>query len=687
MNFSLQFILLTSRLLFCFTIPKKTFFIISTEKIMTTTSTQSDTAESVSTNGASRISTSILFSKTTLTGTLHPDHHLEVVPKHLFRLKSYLVTTPLSGPEDYDLAVVKTGWRYLKRMDSRFDLASQEPSHEDYVSGLRFLRELVNCAVNLYLEECEQAIVRYARDHWKTPPSKVDSITSFEDVLFLVHSTMTEDQESPYWSNWTNLFMVYKELWDENLVNERCARSFVYRYLNELYKTKTCPSRRRNSPNSDINGEFWKNLQDTTRDRKKCAGNEPSQCGFVHRLNVRRTGKYDEMLLKTLRRKRGLVFRIQQQRRGTLPCIHTEKQGRSILWMILKEGSTVESGTKRGRMEASSSENGGSSRKSPKAMTDMIDDVVDHFREQVEGNVSTQLVRELLLGIERKTGIKVEQVMASCWTIPSRIREENINTPVSSITPSQRQESETVEEASSQEEQVSVEFNVDQEQEPPLDLLVDAWGDDNDDDDETEFCHLLGTQLDPIPPQEDESSSQGVEMTNSPATPQPIAPKAPPEERRSSPRKLAGKRLVDDFDADDDVEYDKASYTKVKVATKEDCSACDFVGKGTFFSCNLCSNNHRICFECMRFGNAGCKYEECRHACDGNYHIQTSNKKWMSSNKTKQCSKCSDQVTISKSSPVYYCLHCKLHRLCKKCWLPLTVGSEKKGRTRHNRSI
>ena len=60
------------------------------------------------------------------------------------------------------------------------------------------------------------------------------SITPFDDVLFLVHSTATEDKESPYWANWTNFFMIYKELWDENLGNERCARSFVYRYLNEF---------------------------------------------------------------------------------------------------------------------------------------------------------------------------------------------------------------------------------------------------------------------------------------------------------------------------------------------------------------------------------------------------------------------------------------------------------------------
>ena len=139
------------------------------------------------------------------------------------------------------------------------------------------------------------------------------SIISFDDVLFLVHSTATEDKESPYWANWTNFFMIYKELWDENLGNERCARSFVYRYLNEFYKTKTCPTRRRNSPNSDLNGEFWKNIQDMTCDWQKSTGNEPSQCGLVQRLNVRRTGKYDKMLLKTLRRKRGLVFRIQQQ--------------------------------------------------------------------------------------------------------------------------------------------------------------------------------------------------------------------------------------------------------------------------------------------------------------------------------------------------------------------------------------
>ena len=136
---------------------------------MSTDGTESVAANSVNTNGVSRISTSIHSSKTSLTGTLHPDHHLEAVPKHLFRLKSYVVTTPLSGPEDIDLVTVKVGWRYLKRIDSRFDLASQEPSHDDYVSGLRFLRELVNCAVNLYLEECEQAIVHYVRDNWKTP--------------------------------------------------------------------------------------------------------------------------------------------------------------------------------------------------------------------------------------------------------------------------------------------------------------------------------------------------------------------------------------------------------------------------------------------------------------------------------------------------------------------------------------
>ena len=652
---------------------------------MSTDGTESVAANSVNTNGVSRISTSIHSSKTSLTGTLHPDHHLEAVPKHLFRLKSYVVTTPLSGPEDIDLVTVKVGWRYLKRIDSRFDLASQEPSHDDYVSGLRFLRELVNCAVNLYLEECEQAIVRYVRDNWKTPPSQVTSITSFDDVLFLVHSTATEDKESPYWANWTNFFMIYKELWDENLGNERCARSFVYRYLNEFYKTKTCPTRRRNSPNSDLNGEFWKNLQDMTCDWQKSTGNEPSQCGLVQRLNVRRTGKYDEMLLKTLRRKRGLVFRIQQQRRGSLPCIHLEKQGRNrILWMLLKEGSEVHSsvlGSKRG-MESSAGDS--FSRKTPRSMTAMIDEMVDHFKEQVEGNVSTSLVRELLLGIERKTGIKVEQVMASCWAIPSQIRDANATTPVSSIT-SQRADNLAAEELG-EIENLEVEVQEDEVQgshesglTPEQEDLDLAWDDDEEDD--NDFCQLLGAQsLVPIPPQEE------LQEPTPPTTPQP-APTA--EVRRSSPRKLAGTRLVDKFDGVDDAnfEYDKSSYTMVKTGCLEECSACNTESKGTFFQCNACSNDHCICEECMRFGDQECKYEKCRHNCDANYCLHSSNKKWMSSNKQKKCSKCSSEVTISRSTPLYYCLHCKLHRLCKDCWLPLTVEAEKKGRTRQRRSI
>ena len=294
----------------------------------------------------------------------------------------------------------------------QFDVGDREPTLQDHTTALRFLRNLTNHAVKLYLAECEHTIVLYVRKHW-VKPDHVEMITSFSDVLSLLSTTLTGDKGSRYWANWAHFHHIYRVLWEDSLSNHNCARSFSYRYLNEVCQSKVCPTRsRKDLGPSDINGEFWRQLKSVTSDwAKPVVGNEPLQCGFIARLNIRRRNKYSDLLVDRVEAKLGIIFRIQDQRKRSLPCVHKEMIGKQCIWKLFKAPSNSQSpqedhSRKRAMDDAGTagSVGGGSLASLPPNKERRIDHCVDFLKKQFGGQVSKQDLMAIFNSLKSEIG-------------------------------------------------------------------------------------------------------------------------------------------------------------------------------------------------------------------------------------------------------------------------------------------
>jgi hypothetical protein len=427
--------------------------------------------------------------------------------------------------------------------------------------------------------------------------------------------------------------------WVESLSNERCATNFAYRFLNEICHCKTCPSKNRKPGGpTDINSEFWYQLQQaTTGWAKPPPKSEPSQCGLVKRLKTRRAHKYDELLVKKIESKHGIVFRTNKQRRRNLPCIWTEMLGKQVLWMLFQdksgpaESSTVEGSRKRPMEVGDNSDDdlvpNANKEARPSSSQEKLEEIADFFQAKFDGSFSVGNVRQFLQCLEIKTGINLDE-LARPSPREVVIDEGDQDSGGLSALTSPNGGSIGVPKISPAEEGVNL-----------------TWGDpdedddnhiiNHDDDDDDESATELGDD-DNIPPinhdddnGQDDQDDASVNLLESPQKKKDEEdPKTPTT--RSSPRKNAGRCSVQNEGCGKQLDFDATSYDLVRIGHKECCSACGEESQGTFFECRNCETGHRVCMDCMEHGNDGHKYDLCHHNLGSSYCIQTRNQSWMS---------------------------------------------------------
>ena len=602
-----------------------------------------------------------------LTGDLKRDDVLEVVPKHLFRIKRFQHSSTTTDEEDHDLVLIKLGWKYMKHLSPTFALTS-EPNDDDYSSALKFIRNLMNHGVKLYLQECSHAIVKYVKENWVRPPGHpAELVQSFDDVKKLLRLTLTLDEKSEYFVNWQHVHFIYTELFDESISNDHSARLFCYRYLNEAFGVKTFQSRRRSDGGpSDMNSELWFSIKQATKDWvKPVKSGEPLQCGFVSRLNRRRRGIFDQPLIDKIEKKCNIIFRIQGQRHRNLECLYSYQAGKNISWQLFQ---AKKQGVKRSMPgeddtgDTNSEDLGGSSNTGNESRCDdrtRVKNCVDFFKTEFHGELSSAAVMDFLGQLQLETGIKLDNIIPT--TVQgSSLRESagvsSLSSPILLSPVQDGRDSDTTTSTVTGWHPSSSVGPITEEQEGVV-LTFPADSDDDGDD--------LSLDPDEIVPAPDPS----------PEPPAPVATvPAPAPTERSSPRKSAGKTQIEDEVA---FKYDKKSYKLVRVVTKKTCSACACSDSGQFFECLGCECQHIICMDCMEHGNKGKDYGLCEHQDSACYEKQVRLQPWMSEDPSKQCSKCGEHSNISKATPMMYCKICHLHRLCTGCWHEL-LDSEKR---------
>ena len=623
-----------------------------------------------------------------LSGNLNKPETLDIIPRSLLRFESWSVNAPVKD-EDLDILRMEYGFRFMKRLNQNLNTNGREPNRDDFVAAATWGRNFCNHGINLYLSESEHRIVTYVREKWIKPPNYVELVTSFSDVLKLVPRTLSPDENSRYWPNWDNFYYLNKVAWEDGWSNEGCARVFEYRYLNEVAQCKTSSERKRSSGTgpSDIDGEFWRQLCDATSSwENPVTGGAPLQSGFIARLNQRRRNKYEDVLVKKVEEQTGCIFRIQGQRKRKQTPVYQKMMGKKVLWTLFKsEIHTVVSpdaslAHKRSMEEAEISDGGGSLEKEPRMSR--MSDCVEYFKTKFDGELSAGTVIDFVKMLRLETGVDIEGL--------ERMGEEvqvgsggsravsSVTNPTIPASPNLLSTNGDNEESKQDDEDDELTFLGTPSESPlqphlsqttaeqeGLEMRRLEYGSEEEDDD----CVMIGAQ-DPVPVPVDIGVAEvAADETNE--SPQPT---------RSTPRKSAGKKKIDN---DVDFQFDEKSYKVVCIATKTDCSACYNGSSGMFFECIDCHCNHKICFHCMKNGCELKHYDRCNHNGKASYEVQTKNQRWMSGCPIKMCSKCCREEKISRKNPMFYCRECNLHRLCKGCYEQLAdAGSEYGRRTR-----